>query len=288
MKIALIFLVISITFIVINFVQLTEAIVGYYGEAKDAKIGDIPYIALIKVLHPHMGIFMPICAGSIISKYDILTNALCASACQYPPHCKLYVGRVNVDDGGVEIQIESTVWHESYVEMDAIKTFTHTILDLGIIHTKGIPFSDNVTDIEMSNTPVGPVNNFVGYIFGWGADTDKAFKEVPKHHPILKYGKVSYFSCKAPTDRFRGICTTINDDFPEVQPAISDMGAPIIDKSSGKDKLVGVGSYYHFRYEFAPNKSTQFHSDSEQWLLYNKYFPVGENINWIKDNMSQH
>ncbi|XP_031637895.1 uncharacterized protein LOC116350281 [Contarinia nasturtii] len=239
-----------------------------------------------------MGIFMPICAGSIISKYDILTNALCASACQYPPHCKVYVGRVNVDVGGVEIQIESTVWHESYVQMDAIKTFKHTILDLGIIHTKSIPLSDKVTVIEMSKVPVKQrtmQNQYQGFIAGWGADIDKAFKEVPKHHTILKYGHVNYVDCIAPLEKFRTICVNMFSPPSSVQPAISDMGAPIMDKSTGKVMLVGVGSYYHLRYEFAPNKTKQFNEDHLfDWAIYNKYFPVGDNINWIKDNMYEH
>lgn len=40
--------------------------IGENDEVSDAKEGEISYIALIKVKHPHTGSFMPICAGAMV------------------------------------------------------------------------------------------------------------------------------------------------------------------------------------------------------------------------------
>lgn len=176
MKIASIFCVILIVFIEIN-----VCIIPWNGEIYDAKEGDIPYIALIKVRHPHTGRFMPICAGAIISERDILTNAVCASACQHLPNCKLYVGRVNTSAGGTEITMESTVWHPSYVQMDMVNhDNTYLFVDLGIIHTENIPLSDTVKIIK-----IAPIKDVLEgretlLIAGWGAEPDPDFKIEPR------------------------------------------------------------------------------------------------------------
>lgn len=177
MKITLIFLTIPVVSIVANFEypRRVKRVVDYAGQATVAKEGDIPYIALIEVRHPHTGRFMPICAGAIISEYDILTSAVCASSCQYTPNCRLYVGRYMIRTGGTQIKINDTVWHPTYIEMDTIRggydpTFLESIIDLGIIHTEKISLSETIKIIQMSNRTVKDSEEAM--IAGWGLETD--------------------------------------------------------------------------------------------------------------------
>lgn len=148
---------------------------------------------------------MPICAGGIISEYDILTNAVCASACQHPPYCKLYVGRANVDTGGVEVKISSTTWHHSYLEMDLIDqskrndpdlSLSHRFTDLGIIHTERIPLSDTVQIIELAKFE-DLCNKTIGYfvgLYGWGSEKFANFVDEPK--ACENFGQMSFLNTK--------------------------------------------------------------------------------------------
>lgn len=153
-------------------------------EALDAKVGDFPYITLIEVRHPHTGRFMPICAGAIISQYDVLTNALCASSCQHPPNCRIYAGRVNIDAGGIELEIVKTKWHKNFNEMHMVQGETYLeakenpVVDFGIIHTKKIPFSDAINVIALADRD--GINNETVKIAGWGGENNEAFKDEPK------------------------------------------------------------------------------------------------------------
>lgn len=130
---------------------------------------------------------MPICAGDIISEYDILTNAICASACQYPPNCKLYVGRVHVNLGGKEMTIKGTVWHGSCYEMEMLKEITLDEMfrryDIGIIHTEMIPTSTTVRTIvpELCESYEDGIDVFFA---GWGADSNAAFEIQSKVNKI--------------------------------------------------------------------------------------------------------
>lgn len=111
----------------------------------------------------------------IISENDILTNAVCSSACRLPSNCKVYVGRVNVNSGGTQVKIINTVWHESYVEMNMIQPLASVIsvLDIGIIHTDKIPLSRTVEIVEL------PKRNFSQSLLifsGWGAERADDFE----------------------------------------------------------------------------------------------------------------
>lgn len=158
-----------------------------YEKAKDAKEGQFPYIVLIKVKHPHTGNYMPICAGAIISEHDILTNAVCASACQHPPNCKAYVGRVRVNSGGKEVIIKDTVWHETYYEMEVMKQISseeiQAMHDIGIIHTEKIAISETVRTIELQY--YYPIEEQTMLMAGWGADSDVGFTIQPKVNKLL-------------------------------------------------------------------------------------------------------
>lgn len=166
-------------------VSTSLAVDSYRLNATEAKEGDIPYIALIKVKHPHTGNFMPICHGTIISEYDILTNAICASACRHPPNCKLYVGRVRVNSGGIELTIKSTVWHKTYYELEIMKNYSeedlNQIVDIGIIHTVKIQMSATVQVIVGFDLRNG---NQTVTMAGWGAEKNKSFKIQPKVNRI--------------------------------------------------------------------------------------------------------
>lgn len=175
MNIALIFVLISAALIVAN--GRVKCVVDFSGQATDAKEGDIPYIALIEVRHPHTGRFMPICAGAIISEYDVLTSAVCASSCQYPPNCRLYVGRYMINAGGIQIKNKNTVWHSTYVEMNTVKSgydaaSLESIIDLGIIHTEKMPLSQTIQIIKLATRDV--VQDETAVIAGWGRETNPA------------------------------------------------------------------------------------------------------------------
>ena len=113
---------------------------------------------------------------------------MCASACQSPLYCKLYVGRVNVDAGGTEIKINSSTWHHTYREMDMMNPSSETrfnILDLGIIHTEQIEMSETVQIIAMNDNDIQTCENYIpgkylAVISGWGAEQDAGFIGEPK------------------------------------------------------------------------------------------------------------
>lgn len=155
-------------------VSHTFAVISGNEKAEEAKEGQFPYLALIKVKHPHTGNFMPICAGAIISEHNILTNAVCASLCHFTPNCKVFVGRAKINSGGIEVIVKSTVWHKSYYEMEKIKYINRKSLldlhDIGIIHTEKILTSTTVQIIEVWDRPFESL-----VIAGWGADTDAGF-----------------------------------------------------------------------------------------------------------------
>lgn len=127
---------------------------------------------------------MPICAGAIISQYDVLTTAVCASACQHPPNCRIYAGRVNIDAGGIELEINKTKWHENYNEMFLIRgeayisNQTNPFVDFGIIHTKKIPLSDTIKIISLADRD--HVAGEYVIIAGWGGEYNEAFNDEPK------------------------------------------------------------------------------------------------------------
>lgn len=179
------FLVIFVALCVSN----TSAVMSF-GDSKveDAKVGQFKYIALIKLKHPHTGNYMPICAGAIITEHDILTNAVCASACQYPPNCKVYVGRIHVNSGGREVTIKGTVWHKSYYEMETMKNISSVedifdIIDIGIIHTEKISMSETVGTVPMNRR--GVTGKLTMVMAGWGAETDLNFRIQPRVNRIL-------------------------------------------------------------------------------------------------------
>lgn len=81
----------------------------------------VPYIALIQVKDPHSDEFLPVCTGALISPEDILTNAVCATACNITENCKVFVGTMSSDGSGTNVNITETVWHETFVGMYMVR-----------------------------------------------------------------------------------------------------------------------------------------------------------------------
>lgn len=127
-------------------------------------------MALIRVRNPHIpDQFDPVCAGAILSPENILTNAVCACACKVMGDCKIYVGRTNVDQGGREVQIKNTVWHESYVAFFMIKLArvgSSLVIDLGMIHIGKIKFSPTISNVQLTRREL--INGRTVRIAGWG------------------------------------------------------------------------------------------------------------------------
>lgn len=113
--------------------------------------------------------FLPICAGAIISDQSILTNAVCATVCNVPSECKVFVGRVNIRSGGKELTIKGSVWHNSYIEMRMIRPRQDELInihDIGIIHVEPIQLSESVQIISLPKQTLNgetPVR-----LAGWG------------------------------------------------------------------------------------------------------------------------
>lgn len=138
----------------------------------DAQEGDIPYIAQINVLNPITGDFLPICAGAIISDQHILTTAVCASPCNVSSRCKVFVGRTQLNSGGVEIGIRKSEWHPSYYDIELVKPdreFINQVADIGILFTsERIEFSSSIQSIALPTQrfPESPVSPVI--VAGWG------------------------------------------------------------------------------------------------------------------------
>lgn len=145
--------------------RLQSRIVG----GEEATEGTIKYIALIKVFHPHRKLYEPICAGAILSNENILTNAACASACNITENCQVFVGRVNVDEGGYEVAIQDTIWHKSFFFIYLMKeTDIISVIDIGMIHIKKIVLSPTVGVIQLSRHDL--ISGSEVEVAGWGSN----------------------------------------------------------------------------------------------------------------------
>ncbi|XP_031629985.1 serine protease ami-like [Contarinia nasturtii] len=207
---------------------------------QEAKLSDVPYIAMIKVWHPHNKVYQPLCAGAILSEVDILTNAACASECNVTTNCKVFVGKVKIDDDdddGQEIQIRDTVWHESYIALYMNRIGTNEsrgqIIDLGMIHTEMIIMSETVQSI---NLPIQDLKDGRDVIIaGWGDNESQ--------HKVLQYAKVAARKCLMYENNSIGryACTQSNAIF----ACESDMGATMA--YSDVNGLVAVGSFHNYK-----------------------------------------
>lgn len=138
----------------------------------DAQEGDVPYIAQINVLYPHTGDFLPICAGAIISDRHILTTAVCASPCNVSSHCRVFVGRTQLNSGGVEIGIRKSEWHPSYYDIEVVKLWSESlalVADIGILFTsQRIEFTSSIQPIALSAQVVPNDEHIIVFVAGWG------------------------------------------------------------------------------------------------------------------------
>ncbi|XP_031616944.1 uncharacterized protein LOC116336891 [Contarinia nasturtii] len=239
---------------------------GAKGIIEDAKEGEVPYIALVKVLHPHTGVFEPLCAGAIISETEILTNAVCAAACKATYKCEVYVGRVNVNHGGKKVEIKDTVWHESYVEMNAIlpdTRFANLVLDIGILYMSRIPLSETVKIIALPQENLERKSDM--RIAGWGS----GFLYGIAHHEKLKVAVSRAYETYVINKEILVIKTM--EFYP--RPCVSDMGAPIVYMNN--TVLAGVGSLWTFKLCKRDDTTRAFYTD-----IYN-------NTEWIANNRNK-
>lgn len=61
-------------------VLYTLAVRNDYQKANEVKVGEFPYIVIIRLKHLHTGNYMQNCAEATISEHKVLTNAVCATA----------------------------------------------------------------------------------------------------------------------------------------------------------------------------------------------------------------
>lgn len=168
---------IAITFLTL-FVALSTASKTYGIQPRitggaEAEEGDVPYIALIKVFNPHLNESIPVCAGAILSELNILTTAVCASICNITNYCQVFVGRIELDDGGHEVKINKTVWHQSYVSyyMSRWPQYgINRVIDIGMLHTEKIIMSQTVQALTLSDHEITADSSVE--VAGWGSNTD--------------------------------------------------------------------------------------------------------------------
>lgn len=167
----------SITFLIL-FVALSTASKTYdiqprIIEGEDAKEGDVPYIALIKVFNPHLNESIPVCAGAIQSELNIITSAVCASICNVTNYCQVFVVRIVLDDGGYEVKINKTLWHQSYVSYYMTRWPQYGInrvIDIGMLHTEKIIMSPTAQALTLSGHEI--TEDFDVEVAGWGSNSD--------------------------------------------------------------------------------------------------------------------
>lgn len=109
--------------------------------------GQIPYIAQIRKNEVVIG------AAVILNENHLLSCDILRQ-CSEQDHCVAYVGRTDVNAGGIEIEIQGIALNPEY-------------LDMAILETASIPFSEIISAVELPENTLE--NGTQVIISGWGS-----------------------------------------------------------------------------------------------------------------------